>query len=520
MSKKTNQARSSAAQSTVKGRKPTRYEQVAQRVSKLIDKGVLKPGDRVPSIRKMSAQAGVAVSTVIEAYRLLEDRGLVESRPQSGYFVKPSHMRGMMAPSAPPEPELQSVPLRAGLVRSEDSLTRHMNIDQDSKIIQLGAGLPSAEFLPTALLNRILAREVRTHPAKANRYELTPGLAELRTQIARRMMNGGCSLGPDDIVITSGATEAMALALRAVTQPGDTVAVESPCYYGLLFLLRSLQLRAVEVGTCPRSGISINALEQLLASKSEVKALVINPNVHNPLGCIMPDDNKRHIAELFAANQIPIIEDDTYADLAFDTARPHCVHSFDKRENVMLCGSFSKTLSPGFRVGWIAASRWREAVHGMKLATSLGCATPMQMAVAKFLATGGFDHHLRRLRRTYQEQLSLLSHTVFHSFPAGTRATRPAGGHVLWIELPTTIDARELEDHALAKGIAIAPGPLFSVRGRYTNYLRLNAALSWTPEIEAAVKKVGRLAEKIESTAKLGSGRSRKSKGTGTTAKN
>ncbi|MEM8678698.1 MAG: PLP-dependent aminotransferase family protein [Planctomycetota bacterium] len=476
---------------------PTRYQQVARRVQALIDKGALKPGDRIPSIRKMSAQAGVAITTVIDGYRLLEDRGVIEARPQSGYYVRPPHMRDVVAVEAPPEPELRTVPLRAGPVRTEDNLIRHMSLDHDPQVLRIGAALPAAEFLPIAALNRILARELRVHPERANRYEVSPGLVELREQIARRMMSAGCSFGPDDVVITNGSTEAMMLALRAVAQPGDTVAVESPCYFGLLFLLRSLQLRAVEVSTDPRTGISLSAIDQLLESKSDVKALVLNPSVHNPLGCIMPDENKRHVAEQFAVRGIPIVEDDTYADLAFEGARPRCIQSFDPAGNVMLCGSFSKTLTPGYRVGWIVAGPRQQEIHAMKLATTLGCVTPVQMAVARFLSSGGFDHHLRRMRRIYQEQLCLLSHAVFEHFPAGTRATRPAGGHILWVELPEGMDSRQLEALALAKQVSITPGPLFSVRGRYVNFLRLNAALPWTPAVQAAVRTVGQLAQTL-----------------------
>ena len=218
-------------------------------------------------------------------------------------------MRDVVATQAPPETRAaDGFRCGAGPVKTEDSLIRHMSIDHDPQVMRIGAALPAAEFLPTTTLNRIMARELRVHPEKANRYEVSPGLAELREQIARRMMTAGCSLGPDDIVITNGATEAMMLALRAVTAPGDTVAVESPCYFGLLFLLRSLKLRAVEVSTDPRTGISLTALEQLLSSKAGIKALVLNPSVHNPLGCIMPDDHKRHVAALFAAHGVPIIE--------------------------------------------------------------------------------------------------------------------------------------------------------------------------------------------------------------------
>ncbi len=316
-------------------------------------------------------------------------------------------------------------------------------------------------------------------------------------QIAIRLIDAGCTLCSDDIIVTAGATEALSLSLQALTSPGDTVAVESPCYFGLLFLLRCLRLRVVEVSTHPRTGISLDALEQLLRSKTRCKLVVLNPNVHNPLGGVMPTENKRRVAELLGRHQIPILEDDTYRELAFELPRPRCIKAFDHDGNILLCGSFSKVLAPGYRIGWVAAGRWHEAINERKLATSLGCATPPQVAVARFLKSGGFDHHLRRLRRIYREQLRLIGDALTRSFPAGTRATRPAGGHILWVQLPSAVDAYALERRAAEQGINVAPGPIFSARGSYRNFIRLNAAVSWSAKIETALATIGDLAHEL-----------------------
>lgn len=484
-----------------KSSKDLLYEQVADRVTQMIRKGSLKSGDRIPSIRRMSDQMSVAISTIMEAYRLLEDRGLVEARPQSGYFVRPKHSRRIASATAPPEPELQRLSLKAGPVRTLQGVLDGYRAAAGSDMVPLGAAMAAPEFLPLEQLNRILARTVRDDPEIASRYEFSPGLRELREVIARRSMDAGCSFGPDDIVITTGATEALMLSLQAIAESGDTIAVESPCYFGLLHILRVLGLQAVEVSTDPRSGMSLDALEQLLDRDSTIKAVVLNPNVHNPLGCIMPDDKKRHIADLLGQHGVPVIEDDTYGDLAFDSPRPRCIRAFDHHDNVMVCGSFTKTLAPGYRIGWVAPGPWIDTVNELKLVSSLGSATPPQLAMARYLSTGGFDRHLRRQRRVYREQLQLLSDTVQKTFPPGTRATRAGGGYLLWIELPKSVDSHVLQEQAMEAGIGIAPGTMFSSRKYYRNCIRLNAAIRWSPKVEKAVATLGELATSLARNA-------------------
>lgn len=472
------------------------YDQVANRVARMIATGSLKPGERIPSIRRMSDQMSVAISTVLHAYQILEDRGLIEARPQSGFYVRPKHSRRVADALSPMEPEMLRLPLRANAVRGDDAeLLRTQTVGTISSIA-LGMSLPSPEFLPIDTISKHLARAVRYEPEAAGRYELSPGLKELRVRVAQRAMDCGCSLGPDDIVITNGATEALALALRAVTEPGDTVAVESPCYFGFLSLANMLSLKVVEVSTDPRDGISVGHLQKLLRhEKVDVKALLLNPNVHNPLGSVMPDEKKRQIAEMMSRAKIPIIEDDTYGDLAFESPRPRCIKAFDTSGDVILCSSFSKTIAPGYRIGWVAAGRWHGRVNDFKCTSSLGTATPPQMAIASYLENGGFDSNLRRLRKTYRDQILLMSDVVRTNFPDGTRATNPSGGHLLWVELPENVNADALHESLAANKIKLLPGSMFSAGGHYRNCLRLNAAVSWNARIEKAVALIGRLAE-------------------------
>jgi DNA-binding transcriptional MocR family regulator len=463
----------------------TLYEQLAERITRLIEGGTLRPGDRIPSVRKLSAQMSVSVTTVLEAYRLLEDRALIEARPQSGYYVRTRHV-------APPEPAKTVSEQSPSDLAVTDLVMRTLEDGHRDDLVSLGAAIPSPEFLPTERLNRILARVVRQDPRCSQSYDTVAGYEPLRVQVARRLLEAGCSVTPDEIITTSGAQEAVHLCLRAVTQPGDTVIVESPTYYGLLEALESLHLKALEIATDPRDGICLEDLGDAVAS-GEVAACALVPSFGNPLGHCMPDDKKRELVRLLAEAEVPLVEDDVYGDLCYDARRPRAVKAFDETGNVLLCSSFSKTLAPGYRIGWAIPGRHTREVERLKFSSAVATATPTQMAVAAFLESGGFDRYLRRLRRTYQELVRRMTAAVAEHFPEGTRVPRPRGGHVLWIELPEGADSLKLHEDALAAGISIAPGPIFSACERYQNFIRLNCAVPWSPRVEEAVRVLGSL---------------------------
>ena len=471
------------------------YRQVADRVAGLIEGGTLRPGERIPSVRKLSGQLSVSVTTVLEAYRLLEDRGLVEPRPQSGFYVK-------FAPrQAPPRPaKTLSAPASTSLDMS-DFVMRILKEAGRRDLISFGAATPSPALFPVARLNRTLARVARNHPEVAHGYDILPGREDLRIQIARRALEAGCSLSPDEFLVTSGAMEAIHLCLRAVTKPGDTVAVETPTYYGLLEALETNNLRALEIATDPDEGVCLDELARAL-EEQKVAACAFAPSFGNPLGHCMPDRNKKRLVEMLARRGVPLIEDDIYGDLPFTPPRPKAAKSYDREGNVLLCSSFSKTLAPGYRVGWTSPGRHWKAVERLKYCTSIATATPTQMALAAFLESGGFEVYLRRLRRAYRDLVDVVSRTIGESFPDGTKATRPRGGNLLWVELPAGVDSVELHERALAEGMSIAPGPLFSPRGGYRNFIRLNCAIPWNDRTEGALRRLGGLVgEALERTA-------------------
>lgn len=295
---------------------------------------------------------------------------------------------------------------------------------------------------------------------------------------------------------TCGCMEALNLCLRAVAKPGDTIAIESPAYFGVLQCIESLGLKALEIPTHPRDGASLDALEYALDTQP-VAACLFTLNFQNPLGSCMPEDQKKRLVAMLAAREIPLIEDDIYGDLYFGETRPRVAKSYDRNGLVLLCDSFSKTLAPGYRVGWCAPGRWQEKVEHLKMVTTVSTATLPQLAVADYMAAGGYHHHLRRVRRTYAEKVRLVSQAVSVFFPEGTRVTRPSGGYVLWVELPVQVDSLELFDRALSAGISIAPGPIFSAKGAFRNFVRLNCGTPWSDKMEAAIKTLGKIANDL-----------------------
>ena len=466
------------------------YQEIARGLTEAIERGALRVGQKVPSVRHMAAQKGVSVSTVLQAYRTLEDGGFIEARPQSGYFVR----RRIAAPPEPQAPPPETATVATDITTCE-LMKKVLRATNDPRLLNMSVAVPGHELLPTRAIERALGQVLRQHPGTSANYDTPPGCPPLRVEIARRALEAGAALAPSDILLTTGGTEAVNLCLRAITKPGDTVVLESPTYFGSLQVLESLGLRALELPTHPREGLSLEALEVALESH-EIAACLLMPNLANPLGSTMPDARKQKLVEMLDARAIPLIEDDAYGDLSFAPARGRTAKSFDQTGNVLLCSSFSKTLGPGLRVGWAAPGRFRGAVETLKMTTSMANASLPPLAVAEFLRGGGYDHYLRRTRKIYAAQLAKMSEAVAAHFPDGTRLTRPGGGFLLWAELPATVNTLQLFFDALEHGISITPGKMFSARDKYPHCLRLSASLPWSAEIERAVQTLGRLAHR------------------------
>ena len=465
------------------------YEDLARRFAKAIEAGALRPGDRLPSVRELRAQERLSTATVMQALARLEWLGLVESRPRSGYFVRAP--RTLPVPN-PSRPAAQPLPITAaGLISSILSANR------DERLVPLGMAAPTPALLPVAALAQAASVAGRATVGAGLEYSFPPGTPELRRAIARRALSWGYAASPDDVVVTSGASEAVHLALAATTKPGDAVVIESPAYYGTLQSLAALGLHAVEVPCSSEVGLDLDALERVL-SDHQIAAVLAVPNFSNPLGSCMPEAAKRRLVEMLAVREIPLVEDDVYGDLGFDGARPPVAKAFDKAGLVLSCSSFSKTLAPGWRVGFIVPGRWKEQVLLRKFGLNLATPPAPQRAVARFLESGAYDRHLRRMRATLRTSMERMSAAVTTSFPAGTCVSRPAGGYVLWIELPPTVDALELHARGLDAGVSVVPGHAFGASAQgYEHFVRLCYAEPWSERIQGAVETIGRIATRL-----------------------
>ncbi len=462
------------------------YDQVAEQIHELIRSGTLRAGEKVPSVRRLSRQEGVSISTVLQAYQRLEDRGVIEARPQSGYYV-----RRAQAPL--PEPQPSRPPRKALAVEVNALAEAVLAAGHDPKMVSFGSVCPHGDMFALERVRRMLASRARLHRDAFGRYGLPPGTEALRRAIARRALEWGCRIDYRNLVTTGGCMEAINLCLRAVTQPGDTVALESPTYYGFLQILQSLGLRALEIPTHPRTGISLEAL-QLALDSQPVKAVLAMPNVSNPIGATMADVAKKRLVEMLAERNVPLIEDHIYAELAYDARAPRAAKAFDRTGNVMLCSSFSKTLAPGLKSGWIEPGRWRERIRMLKFVASGGLTEVVELTLAELLDSGGYERSLRRLRRRFAQQVDAARAVIAESFPRGTRVTRPAGGFIVWVELPRGHDSIALFERLLERGISIAPGPMFSASQRYRNCMRISLGHPWNERTERALREIGRLA--------------------------
>jgi DNA-binding transcriptional MocR family regulator len=463
------------------------YESYAAEIATSIRAGVLLAGDRLPSVRQASTSRGVSPSTVFQAYYLLEAQGLIRARERSGYYVVGPATQQLPEPEQASTAGITSVALDVS-ARVFDVVGASMSRD----VVPFGSAFPSPELFPIARLGRAMAASVQKLDAWNMVDDLTPGSAALRRQIALRYLVDGLHVHTDEIVITNGALEALNLCLAAVTRHGDAVLVESPTFYAALQSLERLGLRAVEVPTHPRDGVSLDAMATAIELHKPAACWLMT-NFQNPLGSLMPDARKQALVELLARHDIPLIEDDVYGELYFGDRRPMPAKAFDVKGMVLHCASFSKCLAPGYRVGWAAPGRFAKDVARMKLSTSLATCAPAQAAIASYLEAGGYDKHLRKLRMELSLRQTRFADAIGRNFPAGTRATRPSGGYFLWVELPPGANALAIHQRALSLGISVAPGPIFSASQGFGNCLRLNYGHNWDERAEQALQTLGRL---------------------------
>jgi DNA-binding transcriptional MocR family regulator len=461
----------------------TLYVNLAEMLGSRIENGFYRPGDRLPSVRALSVEHGVSLSTVQQAYRVLEDSGLALPRPKSGYFVPASR-------KVPALPEVGRPAQRPVDISQWDQVLELTRAKAKTGLVQLGRGMPDVSSPTLRPLMRALGRISRDEDMPGLYYDAIEGNQALREQVARLLLDSGCNLTANDLIITSGCHEALSASVRAICEPGDIVAVDSPSFFGAMQTLKGLGMKALEIPTDPLTGISLQALE-LALEQWPIKVIQLTPSCNNPLGYVMPENRKRALLTLAQRFDVAIIEDDVYGDLAYSYPRPRTIKSFDEDGRVLLCSSFSKTLAPGLRVGWVAPGRYLERVLHMKYIGTGSTAPQPQLAIADFLQGGHYEPHLRRMRSQYQRSRDQMIDWIMRYFPEGTRVSRPQGAFMLWIELAEGFDTLRLNRALLDQGVQIAVGSIFSASGKYRNCLRMNYAAKPSPLIENAVRLVG-----------------------------
>lgn len=461
----------------------SRYGQLADQLQQQIESGVWRAGERIPSIRQSCKTHNLSPMTVLQAYQLLESRGLVLARPQSGYYVK-----------AAASPQRIGAPQQArysGSVDINDLVFEVLQASKSRDLVPLGMAVADPALFPHPQLGRALGSCMRRLDPFSTVADLPPGNETLRRAIARRYADDGLLVDPQEIIITTGAMEALSLSLQVLTEPGDWVVVESPTFYGALQAIERLKLNVVEIPVRPGVGIDLALLAQALAERP-IKACWLMGNVQHPLGHTMPDGHKQALMQLLNAHRVPLVEDDVYAELYFGRERPRPIKCWDARGESLLCGSFSKCLAPGFRVGWVVAGPHAERIQRLQLISTLSTNVPSQLALADMLRQGGVDAHFRRLRHSLAQRQQQMRAALLRLFPEA-RISAPDGGYFLWLEFDHRLDSRALHTQALACGFSLAPGALFSSQGQHNHCLRLNSSHPWSPAQEAALARLAEL---------------------------
>ncbi|MFJ3045837.1 PLP-dependent aminotransferase family protein [Herbaspirillum chlorophenolicum] len=471
------------------------YRKLAEHYQGAIQAGTLVVGDRMPSVRDLMRQHQVSLSTSLQTLRHMEEGGWLEARPRSGYFVRQPR-RSAIRPVQEPKSLMAIDP--AQYVGIHEKVSKYIALRQKcAPRIDLSGMTCAPELYAVDTLKQAAMRALREHPELLTSAMPHNGNQGFRQAVARRALNAGMRIDADEVVVTHGCIEALNLALRAVAGPGDTIAVESPTYFGLLQALENLGMRALEIPTSPHTGISAEALELAVRTYGNIKAVVVVPNLQNPLGCIMPDVNKDKLVRLCEELHLPLIEDDAYTELADGNVAPSTLKSRDRSGNVIYCASLNKVLAPGMRLGWMNGGRWHERVMMLKFTHTRANEEWTQITAADFLASPAYDRHLRRLRELLKEQRERMAESIAAYFPEGTRLTVPSGGVGMWVELPSQVCSQRLFEQALVEGVGVSPGAIFSNSNRYGHFLRICCGHPFTRELDQALRQLGQIGHSL-----------------------
>lgn len=465
---------------------PSKYHVVADRLENNIKNGVYAEGDKLPSIRHLVKAMGVSKNTIISALQLLERKSLIESKPKSGFVVK--HLTVFPPPPSPVFDVIQPTPI------SLPELLQNVLSNGAAFDIRPSETNNSEHHLINKL-HRLINKHTRTQSIRKTQYYDDPmGHAPLREELSRHYSRLGVKLTGAEICTTAGCQHALFLALLATCTTGDNVVVESPGFYGVIQLLQELNLNVIEVPCNPISGLDVEVLAKV-TSQYNVKACVVTPAFSTPTGACMPDDAKSALIELANTRNFAIIEDDIYGELGF-RFRPKPIKYFDTDNRVVLCSSFSKSLSRDLRIGWIAGARWHKKIQRLKLISHLAGNQAIQGGLCEFMVDGSYTKYLRYRRNQLEQQRNDLLRTLSAVFKDELKSTLPIGGLSLWLALPKQHNSVSLYHAALAKNITLTPGALFSTKPNFNHYLRMSFCHPMTEGRVEAIKTINDLVTK------------------------
>ncbi|MFY8274534.1 PLP-dependent aminotransferase family protein [Pseudoalteromonas sp. SSDWG2] len=465
------------------------YQQVIDLIKDMQLHGTLSAGEKLPSLRNMAQKLSVSIPTVQQAYQELERQGVISAREKSGFYLNALD-------------KACSQPRRTSVTKSPVEVNKQALIEQVFEglhrpgVVPLGIANPVAASPTDKVLSRTMRKVMNLAGHKAINYGPSDGFGALKKQIINRYLDCALGVNSDELIITNGAQEALHIAIRCVTSPGDIVAIESPCYFGIVEMLESLGVKVIEIPLCPQEGMCVEDLERAFA-QHDIKACIVSTAISNPLGSRMNDERRQQLVRVIESHGAVLIEDDVYGELAYENHDLKPAQYYSSTGNVITCSSFSKTAAPSYRIGWLIASKYAPKARRLKRAMSCSSSLMNQWTLSEFLNSGDYDKNLKVLRQRLALNKERMRALVQKHFPEGTRMTNPQGGCVLWLQLPTQFDVVELFHVALDNGISITPGAIFSATDKYRQCMRLSFGLVWSDEVEKAVARLGALCQQV-----------------------
>jgi DNA-binding transcriptional MocR family regulator len=456
------------------------YEKLCHILQERIARGELPPGSSLPSIRSLSQQYQLSKNTVIRALTELEDLNQVMAQPRQGFLV-----------CTPKDPTPVMEPRTVTLGATAFSVLGAAN---KPGTLALGSAYSDSRWPTVSWFYKQQAKTAKSWSEDKDRlshYSTPPGDPAFRSALADHLNMTSFACNSDEIITTHGAQEAVSLCLRTVAEPGDTIAVESPCYYGTLQCIEALGLKVLELPSDSISGTNLDALEKALGTWP-IKALLTNPSYNNPLGFSLDLVSRKRVIDIANRWDIAIIEDDVFAELGYNQQRHTPLKALDSENRVLYCGSFSKTMDADLRLGWVLPGRFYEQLNYYKFVTSIACSALLQQAAAELLKGKRYRRHLTQVTRCYSERVQILAEDVRQHWPRDTKFVQPKGGILQWFELPTSVDSDHLFKQALNAGIGLSPGNLFCADNRFNHHIRLcYAHYCGTDDQKRAIQLVG-----------------------------